>query len=128
MDVPTRTALREPYDVRGCLAEDRMKTWRRAYPDERCGSCREPFRAGDPVLILGLKRQLPIGPAIEQFVREKDWSVAKLRCRNCAGEEPPIVLPTALEPMSVKEWHRIERPKTRGAVKDWALKAAGERE
>jgi len=50
-----------------------MKEWLRLRSARRCGFCGEHVPAGEVMLAIGVAR--------------------KLRCRTCAGEPPPEILP-----------------------------------
>ena len=70
-----------------------MRTWRRAFTDERCGLCRREIAKGDPLLELKIA-------AIQ---------APKLRCPMCAGYPPPDDLPPLAEqvPMPVTPFAHI---------------------
>lgn len=65
-----------------------MRTWCRAFIDERCGNCCAPIAAGDPLLefiLTGVKHP-------------------KVRCVKCAdalGYQPPVDLPAPVARESV---------------------------
>jgi hypothetical protein len=90
-----------------------VRTWRRAFTDERCGHCRKPIAIGDPLLELHIT-------AIKS---------PKLRCPTCAGYPPPDDLPPLVErvPIPVTPMAHI-RTGADALPFDFKARAAGERE
>ena len=96
-----------------------MRTWTRRSPEPHCGACGLELSAGDLVQLIAV-------PGTKR---------AKVRCWDCAEGPIPAEVPESAPVLPPRVTHQESPPARRkgitavaDVVKDWKVRAAGERE